>query len=328
MSNRTFKPRSIRMKPIHKKTDMHADKMQTEAVAASGEATSNGIGYRGAYTGNLQHHEGYAEHYHEAMETHSRKVFNYDVFWTFNATIKEVLNYSKWVGGGVKYPAITEENPWNIYFPRAQNFDYTTLPGFSDIIACQPINTKFSNFIDNKMFSIMKNYTKFQLKSFTVEMTTRTFLYNYANLSIDNQILVDLNLFPWPLSFPNQGSREIDMDYWVIRDAYNDYGEQTDRDGNIKIHSAINNDVTNTDILVKDIRNYDDYLGVMSNKEKFSFTREVNSKGSYYMTLQTLDQLQNSTVNISQIVAELEGANTGGTFTQPLPEGFNVTQRQ
>ena len=34
-SNRTFKPRSIRMKPIHKKTDMHADKMQTEAVAAS-----------------------------------------------------------------------------------------------------------------------------------------------------------------------------------------------------------------------------------------------------------------------------------------------------
>ena len=88
-----------------------------------GEAGGGGIGYRGTLTGNTQLHKGYAEHYHEIHELHSRKVRNHMLLWGLSAYGWPVANqlYKSPVGGIIVMS--TGTSPASPYIPFGTGSD-------------------------------------------------------------------------------------------------------------------------------------------------------------------------------------------------------------
>lgn len=122
----------------------------------------------------------------------------------------------------------------------------------------------------------------------------------------------------------NADHSEMDQDYWILRDTY---GRFINPGGMIPtIPADAESDNVAQDKLPRiceTIRAFDNNVGIMSNKKKFSFTREINPKGSYYLTKEKIFANKDKPIHV--IVNELEGLNQPNqNFTQALPEYFHL----
>ena len=217
------------------------------------------------------------------------------------------------------------------------------------------LDFKVEDLIDNKLYDfnvtdanskgIFSLYKKFRLESFTIEICPKS--YQQSALDANPTILANVHTKAGsqstqqcPLWWPacqgeykyNSGDpaelqttissvqqlnlgdqyqcKEVDMDYWVYRDVYNEFGNETTSD--LEVNLQLN---------CTDIRNYDNNMSIMSNKEPFKFTRKVNTKANYFVPYTQLANLQNQNINI--FINTLEGISGTDATVQPLIEGFN-----
>lgn len=311
----------------------------TNSVAPMAGGTNHGIGFRGMYKGNLQHQGAFARRYKEILPIQSRKVYNFDLYWAFGRA-QNNTQVQYWtqqpVGQAFDGPGLD----WNIWYPRSDNanqywnYDWASIP-ISDMIRAQPVNAIIRRFLDRKTVDLMRPYTKFKLLKFAVTMQPRTYRIN-----MDAMAKTTWSALPSSTNTitPNLVGEEVSQDYWVVRDQYNDFANPEDAAGNISIQNARNNfpvippmpgpgipKAAGEWASPYSMRNLDDYLGIMSEKEIFHYERDIESRGSYYITRDAINQwyAANNFTNMGQLVADLEGVNIASGTIQNLPEGFN-----
>lgn len=204
-----------------------------------------------------------------------------------------------------------------------------------DFIYTNAVNITVDDLVDNKLFNfnastpsgIMPQYRKFRLKHFTVECSAESYDTgeNFTNLvKINNSLLNTPNEIGNQISYGSTArTQHIDQDYWVYRDIYTDYSAGNDYDVPCFPPESLSatNPKDTFSRAVKDVRNLDNQLTIMSNKEKFSFTRNIAPKGNYFLSLAQINNLQD--VSASYLVAALEGINDPLNLVTQLPESFN-----
>lgn len=327
-------------------TQMHAP----EGASASNGGSTSGIGYRGAFHGPTSLHKGFAEHFHEIHPLASRKVKNYVHTWGFCTNDANSLSPLTWTTGlNPKIPGLAQY-PSTQYFQNVINagpgFEEYLRPGgptavdIPSMVYTQSLNWSVPDILDNKLLSglvnapgIMINYNKFRLKKFSVEISPRTFWQGLPQLAPQCITKFGAAVNPstgWSPGLQGISSarhgHEIDMDYWVLRDVYNDFTtDATPLDVPITPPEALN---ANTPDLysrtVRSVRNYDTYLSVMNNKTPFRFEREVNTRGNYFFSYNDIVALATAGTNIQYITNALESITGNTNGPNPLPESFNL----
>lgn len=326
-------------------TDNNSSPMDV-TMARSGNSSGFGAGYRGKFVGTTSSNKGYEKHYHEMYELHGKKQMNRALYWGLSRWTKQTnapkLTY--WTKDWV-YLSDTEGLPNNsIFSPWGyEDLDWT------DYIYSQPINFKLGDFVDNKLLSdnglhgMMRSYKKLRLKSFTVEVTpvsyqsslTDTHQRLLQDIKNDTDVYGSNYKSACPFSSNTyKGSQESDepqpVDYWIFRDIYGDYIDKitgSDTFGFIPHRprsawpTATQEDFPSR--TTRAVRNLDRNLCIVKSKETFSFTREINSNGSYYLEAGTVGTNFNKPIH--QLVNELEGqTKETGDIAEALPEYFHL----
>lgn len=318
---------------------------QTAGVRTNGNGGSSGIGYRGNFRGNTELHKGYASHYHEIHELHSRKVKNSTFYWGFqttdvnsrsplNATIPKQSGIAVMNNAGIQTGVMA---PWLGTADNSAGYQDA-----SNFIYANAINFTVNDCIDNKLISgvtgspgLMINYLKFKLKHFEVEITPRTYRgsvpqvfpgWALAKAGANTPKLFEIDKDN-PSNYGHaRNDAEIDMDYWVYRDVYNDFTTNANPTF-IPIAPPESTSTTTADTYnrtVRSIRNLDTYLTVMNNKTPFTFQREINQFGNYYFSYSDLVTLQQQSTNIQTLINTLEGITGQPGGPNNLPESFNL----
>ena len=332
-------------------------------MESRGGAAAAGIGYRGALTGNGQYHQGYSHHYHESIDLHSRKVKNltwcYSLFAPGNnpnptnfAPIQAYGNnffgqgyIDNNINAGVNIGPATPfaYNP-NSTITNSTRF---SLQDPANNVCCNPINFIVDDFVDNKLLDfdntqkgIMSNYIRLRLKNFTIQISPVPFGVSFVDQRPDifiNNVKTEGKTYEQPGIFSPSTStvptntayasvarqNYVDQDYWVYRDVYNDFTTEADLTNVPAYPSAAQNDGAWQKRSVHSVRNLDTYLSIMSNKEPYSYTREINSKAAYYIPVAQLVNLKNT--NIQVLVNYLEGITPDNAgIATGLPESFNL----
>ena len=239
------------------------------------------------------------------------------------------------------------ENPYLVNYKADRRHNRRDPANMVKVIG---LDFKVEDLIDNKLYDfttqtgIFSLYYRYRLESFTIEICPKS--YNQSALDANPSILCNVATKPGfqggavcPLYWPpvqelltynqaggdelqttgfsadainlgdNNNCREVDMDYWVYRDVYN---EEADAEFNIPVNLELN---------CKQLRNYDNNMSIMSNKEPFKFTRKVNTKASYFVPKAQLGNLKEQ--NLSAFINVLEGITSSDQTVAPLTEGFN-----
>lgn len=311
----------------------------------SAGSSTQGIGYRGAFQGNTELHAKYAKHYHEIHELHSRKVKNHSFFWGFQTT--DVNNRSplnatipKYAGVAVINNASIQQSALQPWLGTADNS--SGYQDASNFIYTNAINFTVNDCIDNKLISgvngspgLMINYLKFKLKHFEVEITPRTYRgsipymcppYVLSKAGANVPKLFDVDADTQSGYGLARDSNEVDMDYWVYRDVYNDFTTNA-QPTFIPANPPEGTSTTvadNYNRTVRSIRNLDTYVTVMNNKTPFKFRREIAQYGNYYFSYADLQTLQSQNTNIQTLINSLEGITGTPGGPNNLPESFNL----
>lgn len=334
-------------------SDVHSHTTPGQAVSAGG-ASSAGIGFRGTLSGNTTLHKGYAEHYHEIHELHSRKVKNYIYSWGFataDVNLFSPLNYTtaipKIPGLAMFLTSNYTSQPSMMVLSRVNYGEYPKQVGLNttvdipSMVYTQAINVRIGDLLDNKLISgvptspgLMKNYNKFRLKHFEFEITPRTFWQSIPSMAPQAITTLGGNVLnpntEWGSSLQGISSarhgHEIDMDYWVLRDVYNDFTEAANPldiplESNEMKTIGVADNYSRT---IRSIRNYDTYLTIMNNKQPFKFRREIATKGNYFYSFDDIAALGATPTNVQFIVNALEGINSQVGGPNVLPESFNI----
>lgn len=328
--------------------DTNSGPASTPSGIKSAGGAASGIGFRGELHGATELHKEYAKHFHEIHDLHSRKVKNYSYTWGFatqdvnaNSPLKKTnikipgLATRVATIPGATVPLLMGYGQGNIpnTLPNAGGANTYTDP--ASMIYTQPINLRVVDFIDNKLIDtttpgigLMSQYQKFRLRSFSIEISPRTFvnnilaMYPYDNFNNQIKIAPNSNVD----NIIQKDITEIDMDYWVLRDVYNDFTTSAFPTVIPAIPPESENGASQDQYsrTIRSIRGMDTYLSIMNNKTPFKFTREVNTKGNYYYTQSDLANLMTTLASIDVVVNALEGITGQPGGPNPLPEGFNL----
>lgn len=323
-------------------------------MAMGGIADTSG-GHRGVLAGNTQTNQGYEKHYHERQMCHSKKLKLKDMTWGmsifgpkhFNTgNVFPLEKYGTTGQGGLAIPglvyikasSIQSNATINPFEPYGTN---QTQANLCENIYSNAINFKFKDFFDNKLLSddgtkgLFKQFNKFRLLSFTVEIIPNT---RYESIAHTHPNVLDsaqnYNGFQGDLTeeekeiFKSTSQRlefeDVTTGYFIYRDQYTTYS-----DGNNNIPYVPPD--SKAEILVASkfrreqfaIKNLDHNLTYINSGETFSFTREIKPLGGYYFTRDSI--IANKDSNIANIVNLLEGqVTTGTTVINKLMEGFNL----
>lgn len=299
--------------------------------------SASGIGYRGPLTGNTQLHVSYGSHYHEIQELHSKKIRAKHYVWGFKTKVgASDTTTPLWRPADPRYNGVGLWNVSDIGENAFANFSQVADVDLIDYVYSHALNFRLDDFIDNKLLNqtgtagLMTQYLRFRLKSITVEIVPSTynggvlakvepleFLSNVDGNSDRNQEIQIMYMTE------KQPHHSVNLDYWVLRDVYNDYTTTT-TPFDIPIRPPESNTTTldNYSRACRSVRNFDTYLTVMNNEKKFSFTREVVTKANYYLTLAQIQALRNQ--NVQVLINALEGLDGAGGIATALPESFNL----
>lgn len=324
-----------------------------KALGVSGTG-SKVTGFRGKFVGNTCDIPSYLKKYHETIECDSKKLRSLNLTWGVSiyspkdrASLNQFPMY-KWGEASSIIPGI----PWisekdlrgNPNINPFQPFGTGNIQSdFSENVYSNPINFKLGDFIDNKTLAddssvgIGYNFNKFRLKSFTVEITTESrnltirdtvpnVLSNAIRYSGWYEQLPDGTKTIFDIGLAEQDYSRVKQGYFIFRDIFGTYADSSD--SNIPLIPPESKGDQNAQDVVKRetyaIKNMDRNLTYIEDGEKFSFTREINPQGSYYMTSKNIKD--NLKTNISKIVNLLEGQvlTDTNTIAKPLPEYFNL----
>lgn len=316
----------------------------------SKSASTNGVGFRGKLTGNTASNFGYEKHYHERAEAHSLRIRSYFYCWPLSKWSKENVNGDK-IGqlyGWSKYPGII----YSRYSTMSSSTDLNNLfrpweqinNDIADNIYAMPINLYVGDFFDNKILQdpsssntkkgILNQYRKIRLKSFTVTITPKSFKQNAFEANPQLFTLAENDAVKYE---PNQSFNKIKhivdsdsgdsyrQDYWIYRDIY---GYFQDNSGTIpaipqdaKFTTVVEDTIPRT---VHRLRAFDNQVEIMNEGKPFSFTREINPQGAYFMT--PFNLWNNKKNSIAALVNELEGqiGSATSSYVNKFPEYFNI----
>ena len=321
-----------------------------------GDSIGANGGFRGRFIGNTQTNFGYEKHYDERRVLNSKKVFSLNYNWGLsiygrrNRIDGGVFPMTKWgtIGsGGKAVPGIvcirasqfwTSQNencnPFTPYGSTNTNFQ------LSENIYSNAINFYLGDFIDNKLLSddgtkgAFLSYNKFRIKSFTVHFklvsipqnvsaTTNHVLHNGRNNNGWEPQLNTNDKYEFQKVRLTDSTDLFTKGYFVYRDIYNSYANNQNLIPIIPpsaYAAATGDDAYKREQFV--IKNLDSNLTYVKEGEEFSFTREINAQGSYYLDKAGI--LAHLKTSIGTIVASLEGQVQDSTnIVKKLPEGFN-----
>lgn len=322
-------------------------------VARGVDGTSNG-GFRGKFVGNTQTNYGYEKHYNERTLAYAKKLFTINYTWGLSAYGRRnrvsgqnpsILKWGTTGAGGKAVPGVICFQS-SSYYTNTQNITSFTPFGinhqgleFSESVYSNAFNLQLCDFIDNKLLSddgtkgVFVQYNKFRLKSFTVHLkiestaqnlaaTNNNVLHHGRNSNGWTDKLNDTQKYEFQKVRLSDNTDLLTKGYFIYRDIYNSYAN-SDNFINIIPQSSLADQI---DVGAKReqyvIKNLDSNLTYVKNGEEFSFTREINPQGSYYLDRASI--LANFRTSIGSIVAQLEGqAADSTTIVKKLPEGFN-----
>lgn len=316
-----------------------ATSMDTGGATAFAGGGSTGGGFRGKYIGEGQTNFGYEKYYHERVTGHSLKRRQYDFVW----------GMSKWLKPNLQGNSLFTMEYWGQALPY---IDYGTTGGNAAVLAVDgsiensicnqvygnPVNFYIGDFFDNKLLSssggIMRNYNKVRLKSFTIEISPHTTLQSTFDANPNPILVIEKDKVPFD---GNRSFRKINnlnyrvatderQNYWIYRDIYGIYADSLTSNITYAPTDSGTSSIGADSVprTTHQIRAFDNNLGIMSSDKPWSFTREINSMGSYY--LKPNDIYTNRKKNIAYIVNELEGqyVSDPNAMTKRLPEYFNI----
>lgn len=318
---------------------------------AKAEGAGSAGGHRGSLIGNTQTNIGYEKHYQERQYCYSKKLkikklnWGLSVYGPKDRDSGVRFNLIKWGttgAGGKAVPGMvvysidstSGSNPFEIYTAQNPQVD------FSESIYSCALNFKLSDFLDNKLLNdnntkgIFTEFNKFKLKSFTIQIIPRS--RNQSVLQSSTHILQQGRLYNgWGqdltdaeksefLKKPSPYQHNVNPGYFIFRDQYTTY---SDVNNNIPLvpPDALATATGESKFKREQyaIKNLDRNLTFVKDGETFSFTREINSVGSYYFDRQSL--INNLKTNISNIINVLEGQVTdGSSIINKMMEGFNL----
>lgn len=318
---------------------------------ARGDGAGTAGGHRGSLIGNTQTNIGYEKHYQERQYCYSKKLkirklnWGLSIYGPKDRDSGQRFRLDKWgttgtagkaIPGMVVYSTdwVANSNPFEIYTDKNPQLDLS-----ESIYSCA-LNFKLKDFLDNKLLSdnnkkgIFTEFNKFKLKSFTIQIipTSR----NQSVLQSASHILqYGRNNNGWQeflseteknefLKKPTSFQHNVNPGYFIFRDQYTTY---SDVNNNIPLvpPDALATASGESDFKREQyaIKNLDRNLTFVKDGETFSFTREINSVGSYYFDRQSL--INNLNTNIANIVNVLEGQVTdGSSIINKMMEGFNL----
>lgn len=325
-------------------TNMEVGNGDAPQVRASMGNSSNGGVYRGALVGNTQMNREREEHYLETLKCYSKKIRCYTYFWAL----------SRWYNSGDDLPLhplgttgatgkvmpgavyLRTTDIWNealSYFnPNSLNNRFN----LNDKIYTNCINFTLDDFVDNKLLNdkqtskgIFNNYSMFRLKNFTIKLVFKTQIGGLHHEApwIMNKFYNDngftTNDKRFESSYNPPHTTHDRQRYYVYRDEQNDYLSPLA----LKITNVPDDATKNSTEKSKvsremgTVKNLDKNLTIIEDGEEFSFTRNINAVGNYYITKDAITS--NLDMNINNIVALLEG-QTQSNFAKPMVEGFGI----
>lgn len=351
--------------PIPKKSKTeHIEQMEADSTsqqvtpqnisAMGGIADANG-GHRGTLAGNTQTNKGYEKHYHERQICYSKKLklrnmtWGMSIFGPKDRDSGALFPFEKFgtVGSGgkatpgivyVKASQIQGNDTINPFTPFGSN---QVQNNFCENIYSNAINFKFKDFFDDKLLSddgtkgIFKQYNKFRLLSFTIEIIPNsryeTITHMAANVldSARNNngfesTITAIEKAEFASTSLNFEDDQVDSGYFIYRDQYASYSDSNNNIPYVPPDSKA--DVTSASKFRREqfvIKNLDHNLTYVKSGETFSFTRKIKPMGGYYFTRDSI--IANKDTNIANIVNLLEGqVTTGTTIINKLLEGFNL----
>lgn len=333
---------------------------QIEAPPTAQSLTSSmgsNVGFRGRFVGNTQTNYGYEKHYQERQMAYSKKLISMKYHWGLSNFGRKVRGETpptlKWGTSGVggwASPGIICVRSSTFY---GQNNTQGQTPfthwgtnmigtNMSENIYSNALNLFLGDFLDNKLFSddgkkgIFLSYNKFRLKSFTVHLKFRDIPQNITHTC--NYICHNgRNNNGWQTTLTAEQKTEFQKTrlqdstnnacngYFVYRDIYNTYVNEKNIIPDIP-NSALAVSGNTDDVHKREqyvIKNLDSNLTYVKKGEEFSFTREINAQGNYYLTKEGIKA--NLKTPIGTIIANLEGQVVdGSSIVKKLPEGFNL----
>lgn len=322
-------------------------------VKAGGSGANNGMGFRGAYHGDMMTNHGYLEKYQETHKFTSRYVDVETVNWS------ELYSVDLGIG--------TNPNP------------FTLVAGRSDIdggLISYPINMFAPKFMDNKFYSGYSNlYKKVRLLDVRVTIVAKSFtggapwsnpgfkpvsteplpegvpgIVDWSNTSgIISQINTAAGTGVGPLVYGSglSNQREVHVPIWMYRDIYNDFvvppaSDPTNPNGYNNINEVPQSAVgpnSYSNRVGQSIRNIDGWLCMAQNGEEIHIRRECGARGNYEFPTSVLktwlapqannDYQYSNAPNIMDLINPLEAgtsvAAVGPTNPiSPLYEGLNI----
>lgn len=300
-----------------------------------GGSNSGFQGFRGAFHGNTKDNEHYSELRKEYVNVTTRTVTNKIMTWACDTN-----------------PAAPE-----ILVPQSNNEDF--IFSADETLLSQPINMYAPLFGDAKLYNLASDGTtvgwlKWRLLRIRFNVQFKHFLGSWVQDGYQNYLYhenFNLTDHMGP-NYHNDNKQNVmnpnftqASPMWVYRDMYNDFSsaEVTATSGNIFPVPAASG--TGTEFnnhywrSKKSISNQDLMLDLNHVHENFNFTREVASKGAYFISGTQIKNVfspahiftgapyydPQNTPNISNIIADLEQvATTATAYTTPNREGFNL----
>lgn len=316
--------------------------MAIETSRMSGSGGGAAPGPKGALVGKTQTKRGYEHYFHERQWAHSKKLRHVTFLWGFSTfdqptyTNGAKFSLHKFGSQGLTYVKEEEyidsgEN-MSIWRPHYNNPNPHN-KNLSDLTLACSLNLYIDDFYDKKLYDNVKksgiftNFNKIRLKSITVTLTPRTY---WGGIKTQAQWLLARAERAIPLGgdkkfYPNyfeeDEMKELDMDYWVYRDLYGAY-HSIGSDGNALLPDVPPETTSATQPVLsrtcRTIRAHDNNLESMSNRQPFSFTREVSSTGNYFISPATLASLREKPVH--NLINELEGQIGTSSYINKFPE--------
>jgi hypothetical protein len=321
-------------------------------------------GFRGSLTGRGQTNDGYERYYREGDLFHSKETKTFLAGFGFSCFLRNRKDFNneanpleiKPFPGTINYGMVYMQRdegaqnisddiscftPWT-YDSPGRNFKEFNI---GEHIYTNAINLYSNMLIDNKLAGLsgvtglIRHYDKFRLHSFTIELQFDTqhatldetypgwweACFRNAGWKTDNELTFDQrDTIDRTRKIGRIWSRPIK--YLVYRDC--DY-LYTDSGGFINtIPSDCKNPLpANQHIpsrVVYAVSEIDKNISIVSDGEKYSYTRKINPQGNYFLERSTLASWITSPKPLDEIVAAIEGANSTNTVIKPLIEGFNL----